>query len=108
MAVHTHITEGINLPRSASPNVSITAPPGTTPALLVAASRQLIREKSESGREGKPGERGQSAAFGSFPQRGNPEKHASNLPVCSRYCGMLASSPARHLYLSASLFWNIR
>lgn len=57
MAVHTHITEGINLPRSASPNVSITAPPGTTPALLVAASRQLIREKSESGREGKPGER---------------------------------------------------
>lgn len=79
MAVHTHITEGINLPRSASPNVSITAPPGTTPALLVAASRQLIREKSERGREGKPGERGQSAAFGSYPQRGNPEKHASNL-----------------------------
>lgn len=57
MAVHTHITEGINLPRSASPNVSITAPPGTTPALLVAASQKLIREKSESGREGKTRER---------------------------------------------------
>lgn len=57
MAVRTHITEGINLLRSASPNGSITTPPGTTPPLLFAAGRQLIRAKTENEREGKTGER---------------------------------------------------
>lgn len=93
MAVHTHITEGINLPRSASPNVSITAPPGTTPALLVAASRQLIREKSEIGREGKPGERWDGA----------PRLEAFRNVETQKY--MLQTF---QYYLSASLIWNIR
>lgn len=57
MAVRTHITEGINLLRSASPNGSITTPPGTTPALLFAAGRQLIQAKTENEREGKTGAR---------------------------------------------------
>lgn len=65
MAVRTHITEGINLLRSASPNVSITSPPGTTPALLFAAARQLIRAKTENEREErKKKKRGETGEVG--------------------------------------------
>lgn len=71
----THITEGINLLRSASPNVSITTPPGTTPALLLAAGRQLIWAKTENEREEKNRRKtGQSAAFGSLLNDRKTEK----------------------------------
>lgn len=68
MAVCTHITEGINLLRSASPNVSITTLPETTPALLFAAARQSIRATTENAREGKTGEtRARAKPLAAFP-----------------------------------------
>lgn len=102
LAVRSHITEGINLPRSASPNVSITTPPGTAPALLVAAARQLIRAKTENERGKKRRETGPSAAFGSLPKRGRTEKHAQKPAAHSlRNVGTLVLSPGRRDSLSS-------
>lgn len=84
MAVRTHITEGINLLRSASPNVSITTPPGTTPALLFAAARQLIRGKTENEREEKKktgGRAERAQPLAAFPTMENEGKRTEKVSL---------------------------
>lgn len=79
MAVRTHIREGINLLRSASPNVSITTLPGTTPALLFVAGRQLIWAKTQNKRERKTRERqGRAQPLAVFPTIETQKKTLKN------------------------------